>query len=334
MKKRLALLACLGFATTAAISVSSAQAQFVVGQTASASQPPINCTFEMPGDEIQVGVGTAPRYFAVLAGTITSWSTYSPAGSSQSFEFKVFRRIAPSTYLIVAEDRRTLTPGVLNTFAVSIPVQAGDFIGEAQPGGGVSTPCVFETGLDADRVLYTEGSDTPPGGTVVFPGAQESGYRLNVSATVLRPPTIVGISPESGSVAGVPVVVTGTNFASVSGVSFGPIPAASFTVESEEQLTVLAPPSAALASVPVTVTTAAGTATSAQTFTYEGCVVPKLKRRRLKAAKQKVRKADCGVGGVKKRAGATAKTGRVVKQYPQPGKVVPPHTRVRIVLGD
>jgi IPT/TIG domain/PASTA domain len=334
VKKHLAVSACLAVVAALAAPVSATGAQFVVGQTASTAQPPIDCTFEEPADEIQLGAATAPQYFLAAAGTITSWSTFAPAGLSQSFDFKVFRKVAPFTYLVVAQDRRTLTPGVVNTFSVAIPVQAGDFVGEGQPGGGVSTPCVFETGLDSDHILYAEGSDTPGGGTVVFPGRLESGYRLNVSATVLLPPTITAISPTAGSVKGVPVIISGTHFANVSGVSFGSTPAAGFTVESEEQITALAPPSTTLASVPVTVTTAAGTATSGQTFTYEGCVVPKLKGGRLKAAKKKIRKADCGVGRVKKRAGATARTGRVIKQIPKPSTVLPPGARVKIVLDD
>lgn len=335
MRKARAVLACLAvMAALGAVPASAAATQFVVGQTASPANPPINCAFSEPADEIQFGAATSPRYFVAGKGAITSWSTFAHNGPNQSFSFKVFRKVAPFTYLVVAQDTRALTPSVLNTFPVSIPVQPGDFIGVGEPGGGVSTPCVFETGLSGDAILYAEGSNAPVGGTVVFPGALETGYRLNVSATLLPPPTIGAIGPIKGSVRGAQVVLAGTNFASVAGVAFGSVPAKSFTVDSENQITAVAPASKTIASVPVTVTTAAGVAPSPQAFTYEGCVVPKLAGRRLKAAKKKVRKGDCRPGEVKKRGDATAKTGRVVKQSPKPGKVIAPGGRVRIVLGD
>ena len=63
------------------------------------------------------------------------------------------------------------------------------------------------------------------------------------------------------------------------------------------------------------------------------CVVPSLIGRRLKAAKRKLRKADCGIGRVVRRNGASARTGKVVKQRPQPGKVLMAGTGVAVTLG-
>jgi hypothetical protein len=317
-----------------ALAAQAGATQFVVGQTASPANPAINCTFSEPSDEIQLGAASAPQYFIAGKGAITSWSTFAHGGPNQSLSFKVFRKVAPFTYLVIAQDAKALAPGVLNTFPASIPVQPGDFIGIGQPGGGVSTPCVFATGSSGDSILYAEGSNAPVGGTVVFPGFVESGYRLNVSATLLPPPTIGAISPGKGSVKGAKVVISGTNLASVLGVSFGSVPAKSFAVNSEAQITAMAPASKTLASVPVTVTTAAGVATSPGSFSYEGCVVPKLRGKGLKAAKKKIRKGDCRPGHVKKRGDATAKTGKVVKQSPKPGRILAPGSKVNVVLGD
>src|SRR5690349_11974391 len=51
-------------------------------------------------------------------------------GAGQTLKLKVFRYLHGSIYLVVAHDGpRSLTPGVINTFEVSIPVQAGDVIG-------------------------------------------------------------------------------------------------------------------------------------------------------------------------------------------------------------
>ena len=63
------------------------------------------------------------------------------------------------------------------------------------------------------------------------------------------------------------------------------------------------------------------------------CIVPKLRGSKLKAAKAKVRNAHCKVGKITKRNGATAKTGKVVKQKPKPGTMLPPGTSVALALG-
>lgn len=62
------------------------------------------------------------------------------------------------------------------------------------------------------------------------------------------------------------------------------------------------------------------------------CVVPKLKGEKLKAAKRALTAAQCKIGAVKKRAGATAKTGKVVKQSRPPGTTLPIGTKVTLTI--
>jgi hypothetical protein len=62
------------------------------------------------------------------------------------------------------------------------------------------------------------------------------------------------------------------------------------------------------------------------------CTVPSLAGKKLKAAKQKIRGAGCGVGMLKKREGATVKNGKVVGQSPKPGAKVPTGTKVRVTV--
>ena len=84
------------------------------------------------------------------------------------------------------------------------------------------------------------------------------------------------------------MTITGTDLASASAVKFGDCPAASFKAESETKITAVAPPSAKVGAVDVTATTIAGTSATAKAdrFYYEGCVVPKLKGKKLKDAKR------------------------------------------------
>ncbi len=66
----------------------------------------------------------------------------------------------------------------------------------------------------------------------------------------------------------------------------------------------------------------------------QDCFVPTLKGRSLKASRRRLRKADCEIGRVKKLKGATAKTGLVVRQNPEPGLKLAPGATVRVTLGD
>lgn len=311
---------------------SGASAQITLGQLA----PPEAdaCTFVDPYDEIQLSVSSGPGY-AVPApgGVLTSWSARATATPGQSMGLKVFRPLAGQFLVVAVDGPRLLTPGGVNTFPISIPVQAGDIIGLTLP---VNTPssvyCGFETTSSGDVMAYEKGN-VPVGGTVNFdePHAET---RISISATLLPPPVVTAISPASGSIKGAPVTIAGANFAEVRSVSFGGVPAQSFSVGSEGQITAVSPVSAALGAVPVSVTTAAGTATAPQAFEYEGCKVPKLKNKTLKAAKRQIRNMDCRVGKVKRLGDATAKTGRVSKQRPKAGQLLAPGAKVTVTLRD
>src|ERR1019366_7993672 len=82
-------------------------------------------------------------------------------------------------------------------------------------------------------------------------------------------PAVTGLSPVSGTTAGGDtVILSGTGFPGATAVNFGALAAASYTVDSDTQITAVSPNQGA-APVAVTVTTAAGTsAGTADTFTY------------------------------------------------------------------
>ena len=323
----------IGLATLSGISIlfamgSTASAQVTLGQLATVTTPTFNCEYVQPFDELQTSVAAGNSYAAPSSGVITSWSTQVGTNPGQILGMKVYRAVGAGTFQVVGQDGpRALTAG-LNTFPVSIPVQAGDILGIFLP-PNVHSDCGFGTGLAGDVISWQEGN-APVGSSFAIQETY-SENRLNISAALLPPPTISAIAPAEGSIKGASVVIAGTNFASVTGVSFGSAPA-TFTVNSEGQITAVAPPSKTLSTVPVTVTTVAGTATSAQAFAYRGCKVPQLKGKKLKAAKQKIRKGGCKLGKIKKLDGATAKTGKVTKQSPKPGKILAPGSKVKITL--
>ncbi len=305
----------------------SASAQITVGQVApdlvSANGA---CGSDSGYNEAQRAVASGASYVVPSAGVLTSWSSRTAA--SGALGLVVYRPLAGS-YLVAAVDGpRLLGPNSLSTFPISIPVVAGDLIGTVLPPGG-SSECLFK-GIPGDEIMYQSGNASV-GGTVSMTDT-EPALRVNVSATLLPPPTIASISPANASIKGGSATILGANFAGVSAVSFGSAPATSFTVDSEGQITAIAPASKKLAKVPVTVTTIAGVATSAQTFAYEGCKVPQLQGKKLKASKKKAKKADCKIGKVTKLDAATGKTGKVVKQNPKPGKLLVPGTKIKVTL--
>jgi hypothetical protein len=62
------------------------------------------------------------------------------------------------------------------------------------------------------------------------------------------------------------------------------------------------------------------------------CTVPKLAGKSLKALKKKLKAADCKLGKVTKKEGATAKTGKTSHQSAKPGKSLPEGTKVNVTL--
>lgn len=141
------------------------------------------------------------------------------------------------------------------------------------------------------------------------------------------------------------MLITGTDLEDAASVRFGSSFAPNFTVDSETQITAVAPPATA-GPVAISVTTSAGSARSSGQFTYltgpapvspaaaSVCSVPKLRGRQLEAARRVLRAADCKVGRVvRKPAGATPKDDRIKWQQPGPGTVLAAGSKVTIGLG-
>lgn len=212
-------------------------------------------------------------------------------------------------------------------FSTNLPIQAGQMIAVDNTNSSDKIGAIAGGSYSFFAPPLADGAS----GNATGPA---SGATFTFAAEVLPPPAITAIAPAAGSIkGGTPVVITGANFAEVKGVNFGSAPASGFTVNSESQITAIAPASATLKQEAVAVTTVSGTASSAQPFVYKGCKVPKLGHATLKAAKKRIRKAGCKVGIVGKKPGVTAKTGRVVRQTPKPGKLLAPGSKVSIKLG-
>jgi IPT/TIG domain/PASTA domain len=220
----------------------------------------------------------------------------------------------------------------LEEFSTSLKIKAGDSIG-IDPTNGTDKIGVAEVSGASYATIFPRPTD----GSVVPPAESFSGKEIELSALIQPEPEVTLVSPPFGPVTGSTVVtITGKNFNQAGEVKFGSTAAAGFKVDSDTEITATAPKALRPGKVDVTVTTFAGTNPNTQydDYVYTACVVPKIKNRTLKVAKSALRRAGCKLGHVKKvEAPKPKKVGKVLKQTPNPGKILAPGARVRIQLG-
>lgn len=265
-----------------------------------------------------------------VSGAIVRWRVQGAEGGP--FYLRVLRPNGSGGYMAAGTSNPAIpTNNELQTFTANLPVKAGDLIGvdPTNAADKIGVAPISGAGF---------GSIFPPpfDGATVAPSETTGGQEVELSAEVQPTPVITSITPEFGPVAGgATVTITGTDLASASAVKFGELPAASFKAESETKITAVAPRSATVGPVDVTATTIAGTSATgrADHFFYEGCVVPKLKGKKLKNAKRMLGRADCKLGKVKRLKSKPSKAGKVLKQGTKPGKVLASGSKVNLTVG-
>lgn len=150
----------------------SAAGATTIGQ----SPPPLGSPTGCAGVEVQTAVASGNNYAAPSDGVITSWTS----SLNGTVAFSTFRS-APGAgnYARIAEDLRTIN-GVRTTFAVRMPVLAGDRIGVRVP-GAAANGCLYLTGDSADVIgIGTTGALGGPPETY----SPALGYRFNLSAVI------------------------------------------------------------------------------------------------------------------------------------------------------
>lgn len=145
--------------------------------------------------------------------------------------------------------------------------------------GFTSGASVAFNGTDAGEATFvsdTQLSATVPAGATTGPifvttpgGTATSAAAFTVQTPAARP-AVNGFLPLAGPV-GTSVAIVGTGFTAGATVAFGGSAAASVTFVAATQLNAMVP--AGAASGPITVTTAAGSATSAASFTVTGAPI-------------------------------------------------------------
>jgi IPT/TIG domain-containing protein/PASTA domain-containing protein len=312
-----------------AFGVSSAQASTVtVG-----SVLPIEYT-STPFEQVKTMFNTAiPERGANLtspvSGAIVRWRIQGAKGGP--FYLRVLHPNGAGAYSSAGTSGGVTPAGTgVQVFSANIPIKAGDQIG-IDP-----TNPTDEIGIaPVPNASFGFIFPPPPDGATVAPNGTGAG-EIELSAEVQPTPSVTGLSASLGSIAGgTEVTIAGTDLNGASAVKFGEL-SASYTVKSDTQIVAVAPPSTEPGLVDVTVTTVAGTSAAnsrSDGFNYQACVVPRLKKNKLGAAKTRLRNAGCKPGVVKKLGEATAKTGVVKSQNPPAGKILPPGSKVNVKLG-
>jgi len=203
-----------------------------------------------------------------VSGAIVRWRVQGAKGGP--FYLRVLRPNGKGAYEAAGKSAGVIPTGLgLQTFETNLKIQTGDLIGidpsSEEDEIGVKT----ESGAS-----YASIFPTPFDGSIVAPSKTFSGEEIELSAEIQPAPEITLVSPGLGSVKGGAIVkITGRNLAGASAVTFGSTPAASFSVDSDTQITATTPRSARPGKVDVTATTLAGTKpTPASTTTSTGPV--------------------------------------------------------------
>lgn len=331
LSRRLALFAAGVACVWGLIAAAAAQASVVsIGSVLPATYTPTEFS------RVQTFFNTAlPESGASLAspatGAVVRWRVQGAIGGP--FYLRVLHPNGKGGYEAAGTSLpATPTDEGLQTFSTNLPIEAGDLIGIDPTNASDKIGVAAVAGASFASIF-----PTPFDGSVVPPSETRSGEEIELSAEVQPAPEVTLVTPFSGSVTGGAVVtITGKDFNGASSVKFGSLPAASFTVDSDTEITATTPRTTKPGKVDITITTSAGTNVNTRfdDYFYRACVVPAITGRSLKQAKSRLRRNGCRLGHVKKVNVSHKKEGKVLKQQPKPGKVLAPGSRVRIKLGD
>jgi YVTN family beta-propeller protein len=235
----------------------------------------------------------------------------------------------------------TGTPLVTQTFALP-------------PSGAVTSDPVKFLALGTHRwvAAYSGDSGYNPAATVCGEADQ---LTVVSPAALLGAPAITSITPRSAiSLGGDRVQITGTNFSGLTGVTFDGIPATVVSLDSDRQITVIAPPHPG-GDVDVQITTIYGVSSvghPASRFTYlptatradesapdsspsstpstaATCVVPKVTGISLAGARRSLTAAHCQIGRVRRQVSRRA-PGTVLAQGHTAGASMAVGTKVNV----
>jgi hypothetical protein len=225
-------------------------------------------TFEckpcMPGRTLAQGFTPDGEInFAPASGLITSWRVK----AAGTVKLIVLESVEGGGWVAVGTSAAaTNDDGQPN--ATSLPIGFDDLIG-VELVTGPNRSAVEDDPLESSEVLEWEPPLTTGGAAREF-DFPEHGARVELNAEVALRPVISSLAPASGSTTGGNAVkIDGLYLTGATSVTFGSTPASSFSVDSSNQITAIAPATGA-STVDVRVTGAGGSseAVSADKYTF------------------------------------------------------------------
>jgi IPT/TIG domain len=277
-------------------------------------------------------------------GVVRRWQL-GPQAAADTYALRILRPTGTGSYTGVGTSSPIVASTTeFKTVPTSLPIRAGDVLGlEALKTTPTFRAVVPATG---SNLAYWTEPDLADGAT--SSGAPLNGYEIPLTAQVEPAPRVTLVAPASGPLGGgTTVKIAGRDFSGATSVKFGSVPASSFVVDSELQITAVAPAAVNPGPVDISVTAAAGTspAVSGDQFTYVAptptpsllppspptpCVVPTLVGKNLKVARKALAGGKCKLGKV---TGVRGKRAKIVKQSPKPGTVRTAGSSVSVKLG-
>jgi hypothetical protein len=324
---------------------------------------PLNFTTVLSGPEVTIAnprpEGPNNPGFAPADGQIVRWRL-APQSGTNVYRLTILHPVGDGTYAATAtSDPETASSVVNEVFPTALPIVAGDLIGlTVQSSEAQTKVSVYGGGNSQFGWVPFLGIGNP----AAAPDAAAS-IEFAFNADLVPVPEVTLVAPASGPVGGgTAVTIAGRDFAEVSGVSFGSVPASSFVVLSENRIAAVAPPAAGADPVDVTVTNSVGTSAAAPAgrFTYlappapppppgpsaststppaagpspappasRACKVPRLIGKTLPASRRILRRSGCRLGAVRglRRAGK-----KVTRQSPRPALARQPGWVVNVTI--
>ncbi|MDQ2785184.1 MAG: IPT/TIG domain-containing protein [Chloroflexota bacterium] len=198
---------------------------------------------------------------AKSAGAVTVAVTTSGGTGSKT---NAYTYITPPTVTSVNPSSGTTLGGT------SVTISGTNFTGAtAVTFGGTNATNVVIT--NATTITATTPAKSAGAVTVAVTTAGGTGSKTSAYTYVTPAPTVTGIAPTSGPIAGgTSVTISGTNFTGATAVTFGGANATTFSVTNSTTITATSPAKVAGGAAIVAVSTPGGTANSPTNFTYIG----------------------------------------------------------------
>jgi hypothetical protein len=264
-------------------------------------------------------------------GTVVGWQVAGD-GSYGRFKLQIIHPNGNGTFTTTATSAEALPAS--GPAPTSHPISAGDYIGvEATEYSALAS----RDSIGSKIFTFKPALGSTPRAMTYTGGDEEFG----LDAFVQPAPTLTAVSQSIGpTTGGTALTIAGSYFTNATEVRFGPT-SVPFSVKSDNAITATSPPGSG--TVDITVRTPYGVSrqVEADKFTYaedlastatpiKRCVVPKLKGKSLKASRKAIRKAGCVLGKVR---GRKVKGAKVKTQSAKPGTRLPAGSKVGIRLG-